>query len=104
MNPIQLRECPEGVILSVQAQPGSRRNGITGVHDGRLKVAVTQVAEKGKANQQVLALLADALQLPKSQLSILQGETSSRKSILIRNGTLDRIQPQLTRLCEEKQT
>ena len=40
----------DGTQLGIKALPGSRRNGITGVHDGLLKVAVTQVAEKGKAN------------------------------------------------------
>ena len=78
-----IRETDDGLILAVQGQPGSRKNGINGVHNGRLKVAVTQVAEKGKANQQILKLLAKHLGISKSQLTLITGETSSQKSILI---------------------
>jgi uncharacterized protein YggU (UPF0235/DUF167 family) len=48
---IELGEHPAGVILPVRAQPGASRAGIRGEHAGALKVSVTQVAEKGKANQ-----------------------------------------------------
>src|SRR6266704_1433728 len=58
---IDLQLTSGGVILPVHAQPGSRKNGITGIHAGRLKVAVTQAPEKGKANQALVKLLADLL-------------------------------------------
>ncbi|WP_437206859.1 DUF167 domain-containing protein [Planctomicrobium sp. SH664] len=82
-SPIELIETPTGVLLPVQGQPGSRRNQIQGIHDGRLKVAVTQVAEKGKANQEILKVLAKALDIAKSQLSVTSGQMGSRKMILI---------------------
>jgi uncharacterized protein YggU (UPF0235/DUF167 family) len=44
---IALETHPEGVILPVRAQPGSRKNELKGEQAGALKVAVTQVAEKG---------------------------------------------------------
>jgi uncharacterized protein (TIGR00251 family) len=80
---LQLRETPDGVVLPVQAQPGARRNALVGLHGGRLKVAVTQVAEKGKANQALTRLIADELGLSKSQVSLIAGETTARKDFLV---------------------
>ncbi|HWL08644.1 MAG TPA: DUF167 domain-containing protein [Planctomicrobium sp.] len=97
---VELRVTSEGVVIAVQAQAGARRNAITGVHDGRLKVAVTQVAEKGKANQQILKLLAESLGIPKSGLSVVAGETSSKKSILVHAGQLDVITQKLSPFVE----
>ncbi|NLX98481.1 MAG: DUF167 domain-containing protein [Rhodopirellula sp.] len=75
---------PDGVILFVRAQPGSRRNEVRGIQEGMLKVCVTQIAEKGKANKAVIAVLCDALSLRKSQIELIAGETSQQKRFLIR--------------------
>jgi uncharacterized protein len=72
-----------GTILPVRAQPGARFNGIRGLQDGMLKVAVTQVAEKGKANTAIVKVLAKELGLRKSQIHLLSGETSALKRFLI---------------------
>ena len=47
---IELTEHSEGVVLPVRAQAGASKNGIRGEQNGMLKVSVTQIAEKGKAN------------------------------------------------------
>ncbi len=81
--PISLETTPAGLILPVLAKPGSRRTGITGLHDGRLKVAVSQVAEKGKANEAIVDCLAMALRLRPAQLQLISGQTNPRKRFLI---------------------
>jgi len=81
---IALEPHAEGTILPVRAQPGARRNEIRGEQDGMLKVCVTQVAEKGKANKALTEVLAKSLSLRKSQLDLLSGETSSQKRFLVR--------------------
>jgi uncharacterized protein (TIGR00251 family) len=80
---INLESRANGVILPVHAQPGARKNGVTGVHAGRLKVGVTQAPEKGKANQALVQLLSELLDLKRSQISLLTGETSHHKRFLI---------------------
>jgi uncharacterized protein len=75
---------PEGTILLVRAQPGTRRNEIRGVQDGSLKVCVTQSPEKGKANKAVVELLSKTLGLKKSQMELIAGATSHQKRILVR--------------------
>jgi len=77
----------EGVLLPVRAQPGARATAIRGEQDGALKVAVTQVAEKGKANKAILELLAKQLRLRKSQVELVSGATSHQKRFLIRGIT-----------------
>jgi uncharacterized protein len=80
---IVLTSGDDGVLLPVHAQPSARRDGITGEHDGRLKVACTQAPEKGKANKALIKVLANSLQLKRSQVHLHSGETSSKKVFLI---------------------
>lgn len=80
---IELVERAEGVILPVRAQAGARANAIRGQQNGALKVAVTQVAEKGKANQAILNLLCKTLGLKRSQVTLITGETSAQKRFLV---------------------
>ena len=84
---IELASLPQGVRLPVRAQPGARVSAVRGEHDGALKVSVTQVAEKGKANKALAAVLCKALQLRKSQLELIAGETSPHKEFLVRDIT-----------------
>jgi uncharacterized protein YggU (UPF0235/DUF167 family) len=81
---IELSQHTDGVILPVRAQPGARRREIRGVQAGALRVAVTQVAEKGKANRAVAELLCQALELKNSQLALIAGTHSPDKKFLVR--------------------
>jgi uncharacterized protein (TIGR00251 family) len=80
---IALERRIDGVLLPVRAQPGAKRNAITGEHAGQLKVSVTQAPEKGKANQAIIDVLASELSLKRAQISLVSGETSSQKKFLI---------------------
>ena len=48
-----------------------------------LRVRVSAVPDKGKANAAVVALLARALGVPKSAVSVVSGETSRLKTLAI---------------------
>lgn len=85
-------------MLSVQAQPGSRKNGIAGVHAGRLKVAVTQAPERGKANKALIEVLADCLGVKRSQITLVSGATASRKKFLIAGVAVDSLRARLDEL------
>ena len=73
----------EGLWFNVRAQPGARKAEIRGVHDGRLKVAITEPPEKGKANEAIIDLLASALSVRKSQLAIVSGQASRSKRVSV---------------------
>lgn len=81
----------EGVILPVAARPGAKKNEVRGEQNGALKVFVTQVPEKGKANKVLIEVLAKALRLKKSQIELVSGETSHQKKFLVRNITRDEL-------------
>jgi len=86
---------PDGVLLTVKAQPGSKRNEVRGVQDGALKVCVTQIPEKGKANKAVREQIARTLGLRVSQVELTSGETSAQKKFLLSDVALPDIQKKI---------
>lgn len=88
----------QGILLHVHAQPAAKKNAIIKIHDGRLKVAVTQAPEKGKANQAIIEVLAESLGLKRSQISLLNGDISSHKQFLLTDCQLDQIHEKLNSL------
>jgi uncharacterized protein YggU (UPF0235/DUF167 family) len=80
------RLSPAGLSLFVLVTPNAGRDAIEGVElrdDGTavLRIRVKAVPDKGKANAAVVALLAKALGVPKSALSVTSGETARLKTI-----------------------
>lgn len=67
-----------GAQIAVRVTPKAARNRIV-LDDGQLRIYVTVVPEGGKANDAVLKLLAKALGLPKSGITLLRGATSRDK-------------------------
>ncbi len=80
---LELETTATGVILAVKAKAGARTNDLQGVHEGALKVAVTQAPERGKANKAIIDLLSKKLGLRKSQITLISGETAPHKRFLI---------------------
>ncbi len=89
-----------GVVLRLQAVPGSRRNVILGIRNGALRVAVTQVAEKGKANKALIAVLAKQLGLRKSQFTLLVGDTSPQKQFYVDSITASELRERIAQKIE----
>ena len=65
--------------LKVRVTPGARETGITGWQDETLRLKVREPAEKGRANEAVVRLLAKALALPQSSITLKRGATSREK-------------------------
>lgn len=71
-----------GIRIRVKVIPRARTNQISGfMEDGSLKVRLTAPPVDGKANQALIDLLADTLDLPKSNISILSGSHSRNKTV-----------------------
>ncbi|KKC31714.1 DUF167 family protein [Devosia psychrophila] len=82
------RLSPSGLSLFVRVTPNAGRDAIEGValrDDGTamLRVRVSAVPDKGKANAAVIALLAKALGVPKSSITVTSGETSRMKTLAV---------------------
>ncbi len=69
--------------LILKVSPKASRNAITGFMGEVLKVSVTAAPEKGKANRAVEELLAEALGLPLSAVSVVAGHTAKTKRVEI---------------------
>ena len=77
-----------GLTVTLRLTPNARTVGFGGMMDignGKtaLKVSINAVPEDGKANTALIGFLAKSWGLPKSALSILSGQTSRIKIILI---------------------
>lgn len=70
-------------LLHLYVQPGARRTGVSGVHDGCLKLQVAAPPVEGRANEAVLRWLAEALDVPRSQLELVAGQSSRRKRVAL---------------------
>lgn len=81
-TPGPVSETADGIQIEILVQPRASRTGLVGLHGGRLKIAVTQAPESGKANLAILAFLAKCLRVPKSNCSLLRGHTSRMKTVL----------------------
>ena len=74
---------PDRCRLALKVSPKASRNAITGWHGEQLEVSVTAPPDKGKANDAVIEVLADGLDLPKSAIALVRGHTSTQKLIEI---------------------
>jgi uncharacterized protein (TIGR00251 family) len=77
-----------GAEIRVRAQPNASKDAVEGVGadaSGQtfLKVRVRAVPEKGKANAAIEQVIAKALGLPKSAVSVEKGETQRIKTVRI---------------------
>lgn len=82
---IQLRTIAGGVEFGLKVSPGARRSAAIGAWNGRLRVAVSAPPERGRANDAVVALLAETLALRPAQVQIVRGHTAAQKTVRIEN-------------------
>jgi len=71
------------MLLRVRVTPAAGRDGLLGWQGDLLRLSVTAPAERGRANEAALRLLADALGLPRQRLRIVRGYTSRQKVIAV---------------------
>ena len=84
--------------LKIFLQPRASRNQVLGWHDGELKIAVTSPPVEGAANKHIIEYIAKILDMPKSKISILHGEKSRHKLLMIAgddNAVMKRIEQSL---------
>ena len=76
---------PDGAAFEVWASPGASREGVRGERDGALRVAVAAPAERGRANEALVRLLARALGVRPGELSIESGARARAKRVVARS-------------------
>jgi uncharacterized protein (TIGR00251 family) len=71
------------VSLAVRVAPRASRNELAGVEAGALKVRLTAPPVEGAANQALVKLLAKSLGVAKGKISVVSGERSRNKRVLV---------------------
>lgn len=83
MDPEYAKDVADGCTLAVRLHPGARKNAVTGVHAGAMKIALTAPPVNGKANEALIEFLAEALHLPRARIAIVAGFTSRTKTLRV---------------------
>jgi uncharacterized protein (TIGR00251 family) len=80
---VSIQNSPSGRTFAVKVHPRAKRNAITGVVGGAVKLALTAPPVDGKANQACIEFFAKLLNLSCSSVTIAAGATSRNKVIRV---------------------
>lgn len=83
-------------MIKVKVQPKASQDQALGFQNDVLRVRVTAVPERGKANQALIGLLAQVLDVPKGWIQIRRGHGSRDKWVEIAGVSTDDIERRLT--------
>lgn len=72
-----------GVVLSVKAQPRASRTEVVGLFGDELKIKVASPPVDGAANQALIEFLAETLDVPKRDVTLARGASSTHKQFAI---------------------
>ena len=99
--------CKDGCLLRVKLTPNATKNALgNGVFvDANgceyIKASVTTAPEKGKANKELLKMLAKVLKIAGSRFEIIGGQTEHLKKILINIPLSEDLQQKIISLKKE---
>ena len=79
------------VRLKLHVRPGAKRNGISGVFGDALKVELQTPPVDGKANSALIKLLAKWLDITKSNVTIISGESCRDKVVELKDTNIENI-------------
>jgi hypothetical protein len=68
-------------IIGVRLKPGAKREKVVSIDEREICLAVTAPPVDGKANEALIKFLAGVLDVPKSGITILRGQTSRIKLV-----------------------
>lgn len=68
-----------GVRISVHAQPGAKKTEVAGLHGGAVKIRIQAPPLEGRANDELIRFLAEALDVPRAHVTLYRGEKSRTK-------------------------
>ena len=80
---IQFTEKDGGLTFDVLVVPRAAKSEIIGEHDGALKIRISSPPVDGAANAELIKILSKKLDVPKSEVEIISGQTSKQKQVRI---------------------
>ena len=95
-----VRETGGGIILDLDISPGAKDTSIHGYNPWRkrIEVRLSERAQKGKANEQLISFFSDLFHVSARDIRIITGLANSKKSILIVGAKM----PDILKILTEK--
>ncbi|HSW64628.1 MAG TPA: DUF167 domain-containing protein [Dissulfurispiraceae bacterium] len=84
---IPCREVSDGIIIEVKVTTCSSKKGVVGASGDCLAVKLTAPPVDGEANAQLIEVLADHFAVCRSDVEIIKGVSSRRKTVKLRGVT-----------------
>lgn len=84
-----------GVVIKCHVLPRSSLSKISGVHADAVKIKLTSPPIDGKANAECCTIVAKFFKITKAQVTIINGLSSRRKSLLLSGVTVDWVRDRL---------
>ncbi len=69
------------LILKIKVEPRSSRSEVVGHYGDALKVKLTSPPVEGKANRELIEVLAREFGIPKKDVEIISGQASKNKTV-----------------------
>ena len=76
-------EWKTGCVITLKVTPKASRNTVLGAEDSWLRVALTAPPVDGKANEAARRFLAEMLNVSKSSVTLLAGQTARLKRFAV---------------------
>jgi len=95
-----VRQTGDGVVLDLEISPGAKETAVHGYNPWRkrIEVRLSERAQKGKANEQLISFISDLFNVNSRDVKIITGSTNSKKSVLIAGAQM----PDILKLLTEK--
>ena len=84
-----------GARIDIRVLPRGSRNTLSGVRGGMLRIRVTAPPVDGQANAAAIALLAKALDLPKSAIRLVKGASTREKTLVVESMSQEEVNQRL---------
>ena len=82
-DPVLVVAAAGGVRLHLRVKPGGHADRLLGPHAGALKLEVRAAPDRGRANDAVVRLLAEALGVGRSQVEVIAGAAARDKVVSV---------------------
>jgi len=88
------------VTIEIVTRPGSQRRGLLRVDPRGLVIGVASPAEKGKANDELIAAIAEIADVARGEVSILRGASTRNKVVRIATAEPSEVAQRLSAILE----
>jgi len=86
-----LRSAAADVVVTLHIQPGAKKSEVAGPHGDALKIRLAAPPVDGKANECLIAFLAEQFGVAKSRVELISGVSSRTKRVRLHDMTIESV-------------